>query len=81
MAREFINRVQNLRKDKDFELTDKINIQLTEDSPFLQDILSNQDYISAEVLSDGIKIVASLSNFDEVEIDEVKFKVFVEKNN
>lgn len=79
VAREFINRIQNLRKEKDFELTDKINIQLTEDSPFLQDILSNQDYISAEVLADGIKIVSSLSNFDEVEIDEVSFKVNINK--
>lgn len=79
VAREFINRVQNLRKEKDFELTDKINIQLTEDSPFLQEIISNKDYISAEVLSDEIKIVNSLTDFDEIEIDEVKFKISVEK--
>jgi len=80
IAREFINRVQNLRKDKDFELTDRINITLEENSPFLEDIKKNEEYISAEVLSNKIEIVSSLSNFNEIEIDEVSFKVNVEKN-
>jgi isoleucyl-tRNA synthetase len=80
IAREFINRVQNLRKDKDFELTDRINITLEENSPFLEEIKKNEEYISAEVLSNKIEIVSSLSNFNEIEIDEVNFKVNVEKN-
>jgi isoleucyl-tRNA synthetase len=80
IAREFINRIQNLRKDKDFELTDRINISLEENSPFLEDIKKNEQYISAEVLSNKIEIVSSLSNFNEIEIDEVNFKVNVEKN-
>ncbi|WP_326981267.1 isoleucine--tRNA ligase [Chryseobacterium sp. MYb264] len=80
IAREFINRVQNLRKDKDFELTDRINITLEESSPFLNDIRKNEEYISSEVLSSKIEIVSSLSNFNEIEIDEVNFKINVEKN-
>ncbi|PJJ64824.1 isoleucine--tRNA ligase [Chryseobacterium geocarposphaerae] len=79
IAREFINRVQNLRKDKDFDLTDRIHISLEENSPFLEDIKKNEEYISAEVLSNKIEIVSSLSNFNEIEIDEVNFKVNVEK--
>ncbi|AZI23653.1 isoleucine--tRNA ligase [Chryseobacterium taklimakanense] len=79
IAREFINRIQNLRKDKDFELTDRIKIELTEDSPYLQEILKNTGYISTEVLSDKIEVVNSLSIFDEIEIDDVKFKVNVNK--
>lgn len=80
IAREFINRIQNLRKDKDFELTDKINISIEENSPFLSDIKKNEEYISSEVLSNKIEIVSSLSNFNEIEIDEVNFKINVEKN-
>ncbi|MGN7708691.1 isoleucine--tRNA ligase [Chryseobacterium sp. 22543] len=80
IAREFINRIQNLRKDKDFELTDKINISIEENSPFLNDIKKNEEYISSEVLSNKIEIVSSLSNFNEIEIDEVNFKINVEKN-
>ncbi|MFP3596222.1 isoleucine--tRNA ligase [Chryseobacterium sp. SIMBA_029] len=80
IARELINRVQNLRKEKDFELTDRINIFLEENSPFLDDFKKNEEYISSEVLSNKIEIVSSLSNFNEIEIDEVNFKINVEKN-
>lgn len=80
IAREFINRIQNLRKDKDFDLTDRINIFIEENSPFLDNIKKNEEYISAEVLSNKIEIVSSLSNFNEIEIDEVNFKINVEKN-
>ena len=79
IAREFINRIQNLRKEKDFDLTDRINIFLEENSPFLNDVKKNEGYISSEVLSDKIEIVSSLSNFNEIEIDEVNFKINVEK--
>ncbi|WP_315054322.1 isoleucine--tRNA ligase [Chryseobacterium indoltheticum] len=80
IAREFINRIQNLRKEKDFELTDRISIVLEENTPFLQQIKQNEEYISSEVLSNKIEIVSSLSNFNEIDIDEIKFKVNVEKN-
>ncbi|PWN66969.1 isoleucine--tRNA ligase [Chryseobacterium phosphatilyticum] len=80
IAREFINRIQNLRKDKDFDLTDRINISIEEASPFLTDIKKNEEYISSEVLSSKIEIVSSLSNFNEIEIDEVNFKINIEKN-
>ncbi|SDQ52137.1 Isoleucyl-tRNA synthetase [Chryseobacterium soldanellicola] len=80
IAREFINRIQNIRKDKNFELTDRINIFVEENSPFLNDIKKNEEYISSEVLSNKIEIVSSLSNFNEIEIDEVNFKINVEKN-
>ncbi|MDO5616827.1 MAG: DUF5915 domain-containing protein, partial [Cruoricaptor ignavus] len=79
IAREFINRIQNLRKEKDFDLTDRISIQLEENSPFETELIKNTEYISSEVLSDKIEVVNSLANFDEIEIDEVKFKVNVQK--
>ena len=79
ISREFINRVQNLRKDKEFDLTDRITIRLKEENPFEKEIMNNEAYISEEVLSDRIEIVNSLSNFDEIEIDDVKFKVEVQK--
>ncbi len=79
IAREFINRVQNLRKDKGFDLTNRITIQVEANSPFEKELINNQLYISEEVLSDKIEIVNSLSNFDEIEIDDVKFKLLVNK--
>jgi isoleucyl-tRNA synthetase len=79
VSREFINRIQNIRKEKDFELTDRIIISIEETSPFINDIRKNETYISDEVLSDKLDVVSSLSNFNEIEIDEVKFKINVEK--
>ena len=79
IAREFINRIQNLRKEKDFELTDRISFALEEECPFSKEIMNNKAYISSEVLSDRIEIVNSLTNFDEIEIDDVNFKVEIQK--
>ncbi|MBW8361771.1 MAG: isoleucine--tRNA ligase [Kaistella sp.] len=79
IAREFINRVQNLRKEKNFDLIDRISIQIENNSPFEKELQNNNQYISAEVLSDKIEIVNSLSVFDTIEIDEVQFNINVEK--
>ena len=79
IAREFINRVQNLRKDKDFDLMDKISIQLENSCPFKTQIEENLEYISSEVLADKIEFTAPLSSSDEIEIDEVKFKINITK--
>ena len=79
IAREFVNRVQNLRKDKGFELTDRIVVSIEESNPIVKYILANTDYISSEVLADKIALTNSLSNTNEVEIDDVKFWVGVER--
>ena len=79
IAREFINRIQNLRKEKDFDLTDRISIRLEENSPFKTELINNNAYISEEVLCNQIEFVNSLPIFDDIEIDEVKFKVLVNK--
>ncbi|SFI43538.1 isoleucine--tRNA ligase [Halpernia frigidisoli] len=79
VAREFVNRVQGIRKEKNFDLTERILVEIEEDCPFKNEILDNKNYISAEVLSDEIKVVNSLSNFENIEIDEVKFKINVNK--
>lgn len=78
VAREFINRIQNLRKESDFELTDKIKIQLTKNCPYLTAILNNENYISSEVLSSKIETVENLAQAHEIEIDEQKFSVNIE---
>lgn len=80
IAREFINRVQNIRKEKDFDLTDRISIRLEENCPFRQELTNNERYICEEVLSDKIEFVISLSIFEEIEIDEIKFNVNIDKN-
>ena len=79
VAREFVNRVQNLRKDKDFDLMDRISIQLEENNPFKSEINTNNSYISAEVLANKIEFVNSLSQADEIEINDVYFKININR--
>ena len=79
VAREFVNRVQNLRKDKDFDLMDRISIQLEENNPFKSEINANNSYISAQVLANNIEFVDSLSQADEIEINDVYFKININR--
>ena len=79
VAREFVNRVQNLRKDKDFDLMDRISIQLEENNPFKSEINANNSYISAEVLANKIEFVDTLSQADEIEINDVYFKININR--
>jgi len=79
VAREFVNRIQNLRKDKDFDLMDRISIQLEENNPFKSEINANNSYISAEVLANNIEFVNSLSQADEIEINDVYFKININR--
>jgi isoleucyl-tRNA synthetase len=81
MARELVNRIQNLRKDKDFEVTDRILLTL-ENHTALNDALAQfKDYVCAEVLATELNLVDSLPTGDEVElIDGVNLKMSVVKS-
>ncbi len=54
LAREFVNRVQNMRKDAGFDVTDKINISFTGNSELIKAINNFSDYISNETLADKL---------------------------
>jgi isoleucyl-tRNA synthetase len=79
LAREFINRIQNIRKESNFEVTDRINIFVSENAEFEIAISEMSDYIKTETLANNISVEKSLDNHEEVEIDEIKLLVKVEK--
>src|SRR3546814_2032169 len=57
IARELVNRIQNLRKEKGFEVTDRISVKL-EDAEMLRDsVKDNLTYICAEILGDSLELV------------------------
>jgi len=71
ISREFINRVQNLRKTKGFEVTDKINVRYKTDSqPIIEAVNNNLFYICAEILADTIQPDAQLNAGETVSINE-----------
>jgi isoleucyl-tRNA synthetase len=72
MAREFVNRIQNLRKDKGFEVTDKIDLKVKEAASIKSSILNNKEYICAEILAASLEFVDVLDTEEavDIEIDE-----------
>jgi isoleucyl-tRNA synthetase len=72
IARELINRIQNLRKDSGFEVTDKIIIKIKNTPTVDKAVLNFKDYISSQTLAENIELVESLNgdNAITVEIDE-----------
>lgn len=79
-AREFVNKVQNLRKDKDFQVLDRIKVSVVKNATFEEALNGFKDYICNEVLAKEIVLVESLSEFDEVEMNEDMLQVKVELN-
>lgn len=83
IAREFINRVQNLRKERGFEVTDKIEIKVVSHAGIMSSLLNNKDYICAEILATSLEIVDSLQGSEAINIDvddDVKTLVAIYKN-
>ena len=72
IAREFINRIQNLRKESNFEVTDRINLRIVKQDELDGAILQFKDYISNQTLASDLKLVDSLTNGSGklVEIDQ-----------
>jgi isoleucyl-tRNA synthetase len=79
IARELVNRIQNLRKESGFELTDKISVQFQNDEHIKNAIETNLDYIKTETLTDTLEIVANLDNGVDIAFDNITTKLFIEK--
>ncbi len=78
IARELVNRIQNLRKAKDFEITDRIAIRLSSNELFDNAIEEFSEYIKAQVLADSIAIEPTIFE-DEIDIDDVTLSVSIRK--
>jgi isoleucyl-tRNA synthetase len=78
-AREFVNRIQKIRKDNGYDLTDRILVKVV-DSPALKESLTQfNKYICTEILADSIELVEELANGTEIEVNDILLKVFVTK--
>ena len=82
IAREFINKIQNLRKDNDFEVTDRINLLILKHEKINDAVINHKDYICTQTLADNLELVDELNNTSakEVEVDkDVVTQILVEK--
>jgi isoleucyl-tRNA synthetase len=78
-ARELVNRIQKIRKDNGYELTDRIMVQLTDHQELKGSIAQFNTYICAEILADKLELVPELPDGTEIEVNDIPLKVFVTK--
>ena len=79
IARELVNRIQNLRKDSGFEVTDKIKVQLQSSNGLINAVAANESYIKSETLTESLVFVDELNNGTEIEFDDIKTRILISK--
>ncbi|HAX14748.1 isoleucine--tRNA ligase [Leeuwenhoekiella palythoae] len=79
IARELVNRIQNLRKDSGFEVTDKIEVQLQRDGKVEQAVNDNLEYIKRETLTAKLDVAEQVTNGIAIAFDDVETKLAIKK--
>ena len=80
IARELVNRIQNLRKDSGFEVTDRIDVTLQKDEHIVNAVDANMSYIKSETLTTELEIIDNLNDGIEIAFDDVNTKLFIKKH-
>ncbi|MBI5372404.1 MAG: isoleucine--tRNA ligase [Sphingobacteriales bacterium] len=78
-AREFVNRIQKIRKDSGFELTDRVDITVMAPDGLKDSLARFKTYICAEILADKLEFVPELKDGAEIDINDVLLNVIVSK--
>ena len=79
IARELINRVQNLRKSSGLEITDRICLQIQKTDPITKAVEHFRDYIASQVLAQELLLVDSVNNAEELDMEEFSVKINLKK--
>jgi isoleucyl-tRNA synthetase len=79
IARELVNRIQNIRKDSGFEVTDKIKVTIQTSEGLEKAIQANRTYIMSETLTEVLQFDADLKDGTSIEFDEVTTKILITK--
>ena len=80
IARDFVNRVQNYRKDNGFEVTDKIKIVVEKKDELINSaLIANKEYICTETQAVEFDLIEALSNASTFDMDEFELNVKIEK--
>lgn len=79
IARELVNRIQNLRKDSDLNVTDHIDISIQNDNNIINAVEENLTYIKRETLTENITFADQIKNGREIEFDDVHTVITLKK--
>lgn len=79
IARELVNRIQNIRKNIGLDITDRIVVEISEFEDAKEAVASFYDYMLSQVLADKIEVKKDVINGEFVELDAIKFSILVTK--
>jgi isoleucyl-tRNA synthetase len=79
IARELVNRIQNIRKDSGFEITDTIKIVLQTETTLQKAVVENEIYIKSETLAHSLFFENSITEGQEIEFDTIKTRILISK--
>ncbi len=79
IARELVNRIQNIRKDSGFEVTDRIKVYLQNNITLEEAVMANEGYIKSETLTDELIFSTEVENGTEIEFDDIKTLLLISK--
>jgi len=79
VARELVNRIQNLRKESGLEVTDKIILNLKNDESIVNAVRENKDYICSETLAQDLVLQDDVKNGTEIEINGILTQISITK--
>jgi isoleucyl-tRNA synthetase len=78
-AREFVNRIQKIRKESGFDVTDRIEVKVAANNGISQSLAKFNDYICAEILADKLELTSQIDDGTEIEVNDNPLKVIVSK--
>jgi isoleucyl-tRNA synthetase len=79
IARELVNRIQNIRKDSGFEVTDKIVVKMEKNPQIEAAVVANSEYIKSETLTETLLFEDKIENGIEIDFDEIKTSILISK--
>ncbi|KGE15383.1 isoleucine--tRNA ligase [Sphingobacterium deserti] len=79
LSRELVNRIQNLRKEKGFEVTDRIHVNVTQNTEIQDAVNDNLSYICTEILTNSFEFNETVESGDTIDIDGIELKVLIGK--
>ncbi|MGV3529694.1 MAG: isoleucine--tRNA ligase [Flavisolibacter sp.] len=78
-AREFVNRIQKIRKDSGLEVTDRIDVMVEANDGISSSLAKYNDYICAEILADKLEILSNIDGGQVIDVNDNQLKVIVLK--
>ncbi|MCH2490007.1 MAG: isoleucine--tRNA ligase [Flavobacteriales bacterium] len=80
IARELVNRIQNIRKDSGFEVTDRVEVTIQKEGQLQSAVQQNMEYIKQETLTEVLEFEDELSNGTEIAFDDIETRLRIKKH-